>query len=158
MSPSGLLEWDLDDLKRAMRLSGDDVKTHFRDGRRVSFLLERRLKREVFHGALAPSEGASYDLEDSCGRLWEVRSISSRGTYFCPSYMVGSGRKFQREPFLHKLDSIHGYVLSDIEMFPRIPYWCVEATRVRWWWDREQLGTTTKVTRRRALELLEGLR
>jgi hypothetical protein len=24
--------------------------------------------------------------------------------------MVGSGRKFQREPFLQKLDSIHGYV------------------------------------------------
>jgi hypothetical protein len=28
--------------------------------------------------------------------------------------------------FLRKLDMIHGYVVSDITQFPKVPYWLVE--------------------------------
>lgn len=72
----GALEWDEETLAEAMRLSVREVADCFKDGRRVSFLLERRI---VVRGTLAPSEGAAHDLRDSAGGLWEVRSISKGG-------------------------------------------------------------------------------
>jgi hypothetical protein len=116
--PHGILEWDLDQLQHAMHLNVDDVRAYFTDGRRVSFMLERRLMREVLGGRLATSEGDDHDLVDAQDRKWEVRSVSGGGIYFCPSYMVGSGRRFGCEGFLRKLGMIHGYVVSDITQFP----------------------------------------
>lgn len=155
--PHGILEWDLGLLQRAMHLTLDDVRTYFTDGRRVSFVLERRLMREVLGGKLAVSEGDDHDLVDDQGRKWEVRSVSARGIYFCPSYMVGSGRHFECEGFLRKLSMIHGYVVSDITQFPRVPYWLVEAEVVRKWWESGTLGPSTKIPRQRALDLLQNL-
>ena len=157
MDSTGVLEWDLAALERALRLNKDDVRLYFTDGRRVSFLLERRIAREVLHGRLAPSEGAGFDVIDSAGRKWEVRSISKGGIYFCPSYMVGSGRHFEERGFLSKLDEVRGYVVSDIESFPRVPYWLVDGRIVRVWWNRGLLGTTTKINRATALDLLREL-
>lgn len=154
MPSSGLLEWNLADLKSALRITEEDVRTYFTDGRRISFILERRLAREVLQGTLAPSEGAGFDLADWEGRKWEVRSISRGGIYFCPSYMVGSGRRFEKAGFLSKLGDIHGYVVSDITAFPRVPYWLIEATLVRQWWDAGKLGPSTQISRDRALSLL----
>jgi len=107
--PSGFLEWDLPQLAAAMRLQEADATLYFTDGRRVSFMLERRIAYEVLDGTLAPSEGAGWDVRDSAGLKWEVRSISRGGIYFCPSYMVGSGRSFNEPGFLSKLDEIEGY-------------------------------------------------
>ena len=154
MPNSGLLEWNLTELKDALRITEDDVRTYFTDGRRISFILERRLAREVLQGTLAPSEGAGFDLIDGEGRKWEVRSISKGGIYFCPSYMVGSGRKFEKGGFLTKLGSIHGYVVSDITAFPRVPYWLIEGTLVRQWWDTGRLGPSTQISRDKALNLV----
>lgn len=156
--PHGTLEWDLDLLQQAMHLDVEDIHTYFTDGRRVSFILERRLMREVLGGKLAQSEGDDHDLVDDQGRKWEVRSISSSGIYFCPSYMVGSGRSFVCDGFLGKLGTIHGYVVADITQFPKVPYWFVEAALVREWWDSRKLGSTTKVSRARALELLQTVK
>lgn len=39
---NGLLEWNLGDLERALQLTEDEVRTYFTDGRRISFILERR--------------------------------------------------------------------------------------------------------------------
>lgn len=102
--PHGFLEWDIDQLQRAMHLNVDDVRAYFTDGRRVSFMLERRIMREVLGGRLAASEGDDHDLVDAQGRKWEVRSVSGGGIYFCPSYMVGSGRRFQCDGFLRNSD------------------------------------------------------
>jgi hypothetical protein len=157
MKSTGLLEWNLEALEHAMRLSKADVRLYFTDGRRVSFLLERRLANEVLRGRLAPSEGAGFDVIDSAGQKWEVRSISRGGIYFCPSYMVGSGRSFERQGFLDKLTDVRGYVVSDIESFPRVPYWLVDSRIVRGWWDRGLLGGATKISRVSALALLDGL-
>jgi hypothetical protein len=109
-----LFEWDLQALSAAMSIPPQDVEAYFRDGRRVSFLLERRI-RDSFPGwKLAPSEGAGFDLLDDVGGKWEVRSVS-KNIYFCPSYMVGSGRKFAEEGFFTKLDAIGGYIIpSDL--------------------------------------------
>lgn len=150
----GMLEWDLAEMSHALKISPEDVRRYFTDGRRVSFILERRIAHEVLGGRLAPSEGAGFDLYDADGGKWEVRSISSGGIYFCPSYMVGSGRSFNEPGFIVKLDDISGYIVSDIESFPRIPYWIIPVAVVRDWWIAGKLGSCTKISRDKALSLI----
>lgn len=154
-NPDGHLSWNLAKLARAFKVRQGDVREYFTDGRRVSFILERRIGREVLRGTLAKSEGAGFDLLDPQGHKWEVRSVSKKGVYFCPSNMVGKGRKFKKAGFLAKLAEIKGYVLADIEVFPRVPFWTVRSSEVRAWWDGGKLGTKTKISRKRALELLQ---
>lgn len=152
---SGLLSWNLSEVAAALKMSEDAVREYFTDGRRVSFLLERRIAKEVIKGELAPNEGAGYDLIDPGGGRWEVRSISSRGIYFCPSYMVGSKRSFEEPGFLAKLNEIEGYIVSDIEGFPVVPYWTISSKTVRNWYEDEKLGAGTKLSRARILKLLQ---
>jgi len=59
--------------------------------------------------------------------------------------------------FLRKLDSIHGYAIPDITMFPEVPCWLVQSRVVRNWWDPGKLGTTSEIPRLRALELLPDI-
>jgi hypothetical protein len=153
-APSGRLTWDLDEISRALKLTPADVRAYFIDGRRVSFILERRIAYEVIKGRLAPSEGAGYDLIDSQGKKW--RSITSGGIYFCSSYMVGSGRAFNETGFLKKLDEIEGYIISDVEEFPDIPLWILSKDEVRGWYDNGLLGAGTKISRQRALALVHS--
>lgn len=158
-SYSGILTWDLTTISKSLHLSETDTRTYFTDGRRVSFLIERRLAFEVLNGSIAKSEGASWDVKDQHGNKWEVRSISNSGIYFCPSYMVGSGRKFTEPGFIDKLNSIEGFIVSDITQFPEIPYWTIPGKMVLQWWKSGKLGKSTKVTRAKALQLIkeEGL-
>lgn len=149
-----LLVWDTAEIARALKISPEDVKEYFTDGRRVSFILERRVAREVLKGKLAPTEGAGYDIVDSHGGKWEVRSITRGGIYFCPSYMVGSGRRFDKQGFLKKLDEIQGFIVADVEKFPKIPFWIVTSHQVRTWWNQGELGKTTKISRSKILQLL----
>ena len=131
--------WSLEDWYGLYRWHcGGRRDHHFRDGRRVSFLLERRIAYEVLNGSLPPSEGAGYDVLDSEDQKWEVRSVSLAGIYFCPSYMVGSGRKFEELGFLTKMDEIAGYVVSDIQRFPAVPYWIIPVDIVREWWQQRK--------------------
>lgn len=137
-----------------MKLAPEDVREYFTDGRRVSLLIERRVMREVLNGKLAPHEGTPYDVVDAQGGNWDIRSISDHGVYFSPSHMVGSGRRFEEAGFFAKLDVLSGYVLADIERFPDIPYWKIPTGQVRSWWQAGALGADTKISRKRALELL----
>jgi hypothetical protein len=155
--PNGLLTWDVGEIAVSLKIGEAEVREYFTDGRRVSFILERRLAREVVNGKLAASEGAGYDLIDSHGQKWEVRSITRCGIYFCPSYMVGSGRSFDEEGFVAKLAEIEGYIISDVESFPNIPFWILPKTTVFNWWQAGRLGTASKISRSMALKLLESL-
>jgi hypothetical protein len=136
-----------------MKLNATEVREYFTDGRRVSFILERRISREIVGGTLAQSEGAAYDLLDAQGGKWEVRSLTRGGIYFCPSYMVGSGRKFDEAGFLRKLNEVEGYIISDVEMFPEVPVWVVSAEDVLSWWRKGLLGVNSKITRAKAHQL-----
>ncbi len=152
-SNGGLFTFDIALLAEGMRITEDEVKGYFTDGRRISFVLERRIAREILEGKLAKSEGDAWDIIDANGDLWEVRSLS-KTTYFCPSYMVGSGRKFDEAGFLDKLSRIRGYVISDITLFPEIPVWLVESREVLEWYKAKKLGAGTKTSRKRVLQLL----
>ncbi len=147
------LQWNLRDLSAAMHLTPDETVQYFTDGRRVSFLLERRIRREI-GGQLPPNEGAAYDVVDPDGRKWEVRSITWGGIYFCPSYMVGSGRSFNEAGFFEKMEAIQGYIVSDVVEFPAVPVWKVATSVVRSWYQQGELGANTKVSRARMLSLL----
>ncbi len=155
--PNGLLTWNMAEIAAALKIAEADVREYFTDGRRVSFILGRRLAKEVIKGTLAPSEGAGFDLLDPSGRKWEVRSITRGGIYFCPSYMVGSGRVFDEPGFLAKLGEIEGYILSDVESFPNVPFWILPKATVESWWKARRLGTSTKISRATALSLLGSL-
>ena len=153
----GVFTWNIREIAIALKIKESDVRLYFTDGRRVSFILERRLAYEVLKGKLAPSEGAGYDLIDSAGGKWEVRSISKGGIYFSPSYMVGSGRSFEKRGFLKKLKEIKGYIISDIESFPEVPFWIIPIEHVIRWWKEGKLGTTTKISRETALKLVKEI-
>jgi hypothetical protein len=141
-----LFEWDLAALAAALHIPPADVEIYFRDGRRISFVLERRI-RDSFDGwHLAPSEGAGYDLVDDRGEKWEVRSVSN-SIYFCPSYMVGSGRKFDESGFFRKLDTIDGYICSDIATFPKVPVYVIPSDLIRRLYVDGKLGPTTLIRR-----------
>lgn len=155
--PFGTLSWNLSDLAKALHVKESDVREYFTDGRRISFIIERRIAHEVIRGKLAPSEGAGYDVIDPEGKKWEVRSISANGIYFCPSYMVGSGRKFDETGFLVKLADVAGYILSDIESFPDVPFWIVPKGVVEAWWRERRLGSCTKIARKQMLAMLSAM-
>ncbi len=155
--PNGNLIWDIQDIAKALKISPTEVREYFTDGRRVSFLIERRIAHEVLKGSVAKSEGAGFDVIAPNGGKWEVRSISRDGIYFCPSYMVGSGRSFDEAGFHSKLQEIKGYIVADIESFPNIPFWIIPSEQVLTWWKGQELGTTTKISRKKALLLIGNL-
>lgn len=156
--PNGKFTWNVDDIARALKIKPNDVKEYFTDGRRVSFIIERRIAYEFFSkGNMAPTEGADYDVLDNEGGKWEVRCISEGGIYFCPSYMVGSGRSFKKKGFLAKLGEIKGYIIADICEFPNIPFWIIPSSQIADWWKSGELGTTTKVSHKKILKLISEL-
>ncbi len=154
MNHNGILSWDVPTLASSLKLTVEEIKEYFTDGRRVAFIIERRISREVVLGRLAPSEGAAFDILDEHGGKWEVRSLSRSGVYFCPSYMVGSGRSFEANGFFRKLEEIEGYIISDIESFPNVPYWIIKKETVKHWWEAGDLGTNSKISRDKALRLI----
>lgn len=148
------LNWDLEKLAEAFGVTTDDIREYLTDGRRVSFIIERRLKWDNPHWSLAPSEGAGYDLCDPDGGLWEVRSITSKGVYFNPSFQVGSGRRFEEIGFQNKLNGIKGFILSDIVGFPLVDVFVVPVENVKRWHSEKLLGANAKVSRKKFLEQL----
>lgn len=150
------MRWDEDDLARAFKVTPTDVREYLTDGRRVSFIIERRLKWENPGWKLAPSEGAGYDLLDPDGGMWEVRSITRQGVYFNPSNQVGSGRTFNEDGFQAKLSGIEGFILSDIVGFPVVDVFVVPVENVLRWHRERMLGSNAKVSRDKFLRLLAG--
>ena len=148
------LTWDEVELARAFRVTQADVREYLTDGRRVSFIIERRLRNENSGWSLAPSEGAGYDLLDPNGGMWEVRSITRGGVYFNPSNQVGSGRRFNEEGFQTKLSALKGFILCDITTFPHVEVFVVGIEHVLRWHAAGRLGTNAKVSRNKFLNEL----
>jgi len=153
-NPDKFLSWDLQALQSSLKLTANEIEQYFTDGRRVSFLIERRVAREILNGKLAPSEKSPYDIEDSSGRKWECRSLSKGGIYFSPSSNVGSGRKFSKFDFFKKLELIYGYVIADISLFPMVPLFFITSTQVLRWWENGKLKKDASISRKKMIILL----
>jgi len=157
MEPSGWLTFDLDAISESLHISVEDTRKYFTDGRRVSFLIERRAVESMQGSKLAPTEGSGFDLIDADGGNWEVRSLTKGGIYFSPSVMVGAGRKFEEFGFLNKLDDVEGYFVTDITRFPEMPYWIIRYETVKQWWHSGNLGKNAKISRTKFLSLVSDL-
>ena len=129
------LHFDAEKLADAFGVTIADIHEYLTDGRRASFIIERRLKWANPGWELAPSEGAGYDLKAPDGGLWEVRSITGGGVYFNPSAQVGFGRRFEEAGFLTKLEGIEGFILSDITLFPTVQVFKVPVDYVKRWYN-----------------------
>ncbi len=145
--------WDVGALAAAFGVTREDVREYLTDGRRASFMIERRLK-VLLGWSLAPSEGAAYDLRDRQGGLWEVRSVTQAGVYFAPSNQVGSGRKFEKNAYLKKLGTLKGFILTDIVDFPRVQCFRIDVDTVLAWQNSGRLGANARVTRTKFLNEL----
>ena len=154
MKKNFYINWDKKLISKAFKITKKDVHEYFTDGRRVSFLIERRLKWDHPGWELAKSEGAGYDLKDPNKDLWEVRSITRSGVYFTPSNQVGSGRKFNENDFNKKLLNIKGFILTDIEQFPRMEVFVVSVENVIRWYSNGLLGKNAKISRKKFLNQL----
>lgn len=145
-----MFSWNLEKLAEELHIPSADAVTYFQDGRRASFIVERRLAYEYLGGRIAESEGAGYDVFDKYGKKWEVRCLTRRGMYFCPSYMKGSGRKFEEKGFLEKLDEIEGYLVGRITNFPEVPIFEIKKDKVLKWWKSGELGTSSDISLKKA--------
>jgi len=152
-----MIKFNIQALEEALGISKDAVIEYFNDGRKASFILENRLVRDYTGGKRADSEGAGWDIEDRFGKKWEVRSLTNSGIYFCPSSMVGSKRSFDEEGFFNKVNSIEGYIVTDITQFPNVPVYKVSNSQVLKWYGTGKLGTNTKISYKNALEKLEAI-
>ena len=141
------IQFDAAKLAEAFGVTIADIHEYLTDGRRASFIIERRLKWANPGWELAPSEGAGYDLKAPDGGLWEVRSITGGGVYFNPSAQVGSGRRFEEAGFLTKLDGVEGFILSDITLFPTVQVFKVPVDYVKRWYKQGELQANAKVSR-----------
>ena len=141
------LRWNVNDLSEALLITSEDVSEYMTDGRRISFILERRLRLEHPGWMLAPSEGASYDLIDPEGGLWEVRSLTAGGVYFNPSNQVGAGRRFDEGGFREKLSGLRGFILGDITTFPEVDIYTIPVEVITAWWESGLLGKNARVSR-----------
>jgi hypothetical protein len=47
VNPSGRLDWNIEELASALKISPKDVKEYFTDGRPISFITERRIAIEI---------------------------------------------------------------------------------------------------------------
>ena len=163
MKPTGYLKWDVDLVSTSLKLKKEETIEYFKDGRRASFLMERKI-RDVINRkldtnkqwTLAISEGSGYDLLDANNEKWEVRSLT-KNVYFTPSNQVGSGRSFNKTGFLQKVNHIKGYFITDITKFPTIPYYKLTSDQIKKWWNEEELGKKASISRNKFYDLIEYL-
>ena len=153
----GSLSWDAEALAEQLHLTLDETLEYFKDGRRGSFVVERRIAREIIGGSIAEHEGKSFDVYDSEGNKWEVRSLTKGGVYFCPSNMVGKGRTFVEAGFQAKLDELKGYYVARITTFPEVEVYKIESKQVREWHSKKELGKNTKISKAKMEKLLKTI-
>ena len=153
----GTLTWDAEALAEHLHLTVDETLEYFKDGRRGSFVVERRIAREIIGGRISETEGSSFDVYDSEGNKWEVRSLTKGGVYFCPSNMVGKGRKFEEAGFQAKLDEIKGYYVARITTFPEVEVFKIDVEQVRNWHKKKELGKNTKISKAKMEKLLKTI-
>jgi hypothetical protein len=146
--------WNVDAIAKAFEINTGDIESYLSDGRRVSFIIERRIQKAHEGWTLAKSEGAGFDLSDPHDGKWEVRSITKQGVYFNPSNQVGSGRAFNEEGFLKKLGNLKGFILADIVEFPKVKVFVVPSKDIRNWYSAKLLGKNAKISRKVFLEQL----
>jgi hypothetical protein len=90
-----------------------------KDGRAFSHFIEVWLP--LYYLLIHVKGCKSYDFTDKKHQeiLYDEKTFTKRGCRFCPSNMIGQGRKFDKEVFEKKCDKLIFCVVSNIN-FPEI--------------------------------------
>jgi len=98
-------------------LSQEKVNKLLTDGRRASGFLEIQL--EEWFPELTFEDGKGYDHVDKVGLRYDAKCFTKGGAKFCPSGMLGMGRKVNEEELWeHASDML--YIFCDIVSFPEV--------------------------------------
>ena len=98
-------------------LSQERVNNLFRDGRMASGFLELQL--EEWFPDLTFVDQKGYDHVDENGVKYDAKCFTKGGAKFCPSVMLGAGRKVNEEVlWKHATNMI--YIFCDIVDFPKV--------------------------------------
>jgi hypothetical protein len=154
MLPTGMFEWDVAKVADGLQLPPERLLHFFKDGRRFAWLLEESLAAR--YSMTRQGETDDHDLVDAAGRRWEARCCTARGLFFCPSNMIGKGRHFNFEEWVAKQARVSGWVVADINTFPRVPYWVIPDHIVGGWWNAGSLGPKTQVLHAKFRDLLSN--
>ncbi len=91
----------------------------FKDGRVFSHFIEVWLEK---HYPLTHVKGCkAYDFKDNNDEtiLYDEKTFTRNGCQFCPSSMLGAGRKFNQEEFIEKTSKLIFCFVSNVN-FPEI--------------------------------------
>ena len=92
------------------------VNQLFRDGRVASKFFEHSLP--VWFPELTFVDKKGYDHVDDNGNRYDAKSFTKGGLKFCPSVMLGAGRKINPEVLLEHANKTI-YICCDIVEFPK---------------------------------------
>ena len=98
-------------------LSNEQINNIFQDGRSASRFLEYQLEKWFPDLTFVDKHG--YDHIDSDGNKYDAKCFTKRGSKFCPSNMIGGGRKVNESVFLEHAKTIT-YIFCDIIDFPKV--------------------------------------
>ena len=102
------------------------------DGR-IAGLLGEDFANAIYNNVTkSPSENEGHDLQDTRGRLYEVRSVTKNGVKLIPSAQIGSGRKYDKTAHQAKIDSLYAFVFMDVRNSPILTFVGIEAEQLRW--------------------------
>lgn len=109
--------YDFECLASFGTLSQKCVYELFTDGRRASGFLEQQIVE--WFPELTFEDGKGYDHVDAKGKLYDAKCFTKRGAKFCPSVMLGAGRKVDEQKLWeHANDMI--YIFCDVVDFPKV--------------------------------------
>lgn len=151
---TGRMDWNLQELSRALRLTESQTRSYFTDGRRSGFLVENRIINQN-KTLTAASKNATYDARDKKD-MWEIRTLTARGVSFVPSIDIGGGRSFNKIRFEQKLQDVAGFIVCDISTFPDVPYWSIPS-RIIIRWHHHEILKKGKFSYKKAMEQIKKL-
>jgi hypothetical protein len=123
------MEFDPEDIARAMGVDEDEVLEMMKDGRYAAPWMERRIRHEF---ELDDPEGDE-DAVSEEGPV-EFKGITKYGVKLVPSKMVGYGRSVDWDALNEWLESMSGgFIVHDNTEFPSVPCWWINPEIVKEW-------------------------
>lgn len=121
-------KWYEEDLVIAFgALDAPAISVALRDGRPASYLAHEHLLARFTNLRRAPERTMlGQGVIDDEGRIFQVRTITSRGMCLLPSKNLGVGREYSPEDYREALQRIFGFILIDVTAMPHIRYGTVD--------------------------------
>jgi hypothetical protein len=139
-----------------MGLDETESLDYFSDGRRVGFLLEMLVVKQLGM-TKATTERSPFDATDRNGKTYEIRCLTT-DAFFAPNNQRGKGRRFDERGFLNKLDVVDNYLFVDIDPIHVVtgvlPVYQLSSSLVRMWYSNGVLGKSGGLGRSKFLTLV----